>query len=208
MPSKHMGDGDMAGMVAVASRSDLSPIHEEELARYRYRIFVERLGWAIADGRGPSEYERDQFDSAQTIYIIRRNPAGQICGCARLLPTDGPYLLKEIFPDLFTEGELPSMPQVWELSRLAATRADLSDENTEDVLDGVRAMMSAVVDFAASRGIERLVGVTYVAMERLFRRLGIHAHRAGAPRVVDGKLIVACWIEVDAATKHALGIEK
>lgn len=197
----------MAGVVAVASRADLSPAHEEELARYRYRIFVERLGWAIAEGYEKAGYERDQFDSAQTIYLIRRNPAGQICGCARLLPTDGPYLLKEIFPDLFTEGELPSMPQVWELSRLAATPANDSDESKEDVLDGARAMMSAVVDFAASRDIERLVGVTYVAMERLFRRLGIHAHRAGAPRLVDGKLIVACWIEIDAATKHALGVE-
>lgn len=197
----------MAGTVAVASRLELSPLHEAELARYRYRIFVERLGWAIADGYAQGEHERDQFDSAQTIYIIRRNQANQICGCARLLPTDGPYLLKEIFPDLFTEGQLPSLPQVWELSRLAATRADGGNESKEDVLDGVRAMMAAVVGFAASRGIERLVGVTYVAMERLFRRLGIHAHRAGAPQLTDGKLIVACWIEIDATTKRALGIE-
>jgi acyl homoserine lactone synthase len=195
----------MLGSVRVASRSDLSHAHEYELACYRHQIFVERLGWALADGVMQDGCERDQFDTAQTVYVIRRNSRGDICGCARLLPTIGPYLLKEIFPALFTEGDLPSLHQVWELSRLAATAGDAVGTSKEDVLDGVRVMMRAVVGFAAERGIQRLIGVTYVAMERLFRRLGIHAHRAGAPQLIDGKLIVACWIEIDIDTRRALG---
>ncbi|MCA3858031.1 MAG: acyl-homoserine-lactone synthase, partial [Burkholderia sp.] len=42
---------------------------------------------------------------------------------------------------------------------------------------------------------------------RLFRRIGIHAHRAGPPKQVDGRLVVACWIDIDPQTFAALGIE-
>jgi N-acyl-L-homoserine lactone synthetase len=49
---------------------------------------------------------------------------------------------------------------------------------------------------AAAHGARRLVTVTVLAMERLIRRLGIHSHRMGPPKIVDGEPIYGCWIEL------------
>jgi acyl homoserine lactone synthase len=38
------------------------------------------------------------------------------------------------------------------------------------------------------------------------RNLGVHAHRAGPPRAVDGKPTLALWLELDAETCTALGV--
>ncbi|MEB2592092.1 acyl-homoserine-lactone synthase, partial [Burkholderia multivorans] len=67
--------------------------------------------------------------------------------------------------------------------------------------------LAAVVACAAERGARHLIGVTFASMERLFRRIGVHAHRAGPPKQVDGRLVVACWIDLDPQTFAALGIE-
>ena len=56
--------------------------------------------------------------------------------------------------------------------------------------------MAASVACAAERGAQRLITVSPVGIERLIRRLGFQAHRAGPPMIIDGHAIFACWIEV------------
>ncbi len=72
------------------------------LAHYRHQIFVGQLGWQLpmADGR----FERDQYDRDDTVYVVARDADGAICGCARLLPTTRPYLLKDVFAPLLMRG--------------------------------------------------------------------------------------------------------
>ncbi|AKM03588.1 MULTISPECIES: acyl-homoserine-lactone synthase [Burkholderia] len=187
-------------------------VHEEgrlphelaaDLGRYRRRVFVEQLGWALPSAN--ECFERDQFDRDDTVYVFARNAGGDMCGCARLLPTTRPYLLKSLFADLIAEDmPLPQSAAVWELSRFAATDDDGGPGNAEWA---VRPMLAAVVECAAQLGARQLIGVTFASMERLFRRIGIHAHRAGPPKQVDGRLVVACWIDIDPQTFAALGIE-
>ncbi|MGU7778825.1 acyl-homoserine-lactone synthase [Burkholderia sp. PU8-34] len=185
-------------------------VHEEgrlphqlaaDLGRYRRRVFVEQLGWALPSANEGDE--RDQFDRDDTIYVFARNGRGEMCGCARLLPTTRPYLLKTLFAELIAEDmPLPQSASVWELSRFAAT----GDAADSDVW-AVRPMLAAVVECAAQLGARQLIGVTFASMERLFRRIGVHAHRAGPPKVVDGRMVVACWIDIDPQTFAALGID-
>ncbi|WP_197329309.1 acyl-homoserine-lactone synthase [Ralstonia syzygii] len=52
----------------------------------------------------------------------------------------------------------------------------------------------------------QLIGVTFVSMVRLFRRIGVRAHHAGPVRCIGGRPVVACWIDLDASTCAALGI--
>lgn len=85
-------------------------VHEEgrlpyelaaDLGRYRRRVFVEQLGWALPSAN--EAFERDQFDRDDTVYVMARNAAGEMCGCARLLPTTQPYLLESLFADLVAQ---------------------------------------------------------------------------------------------------------
>ncbi|MFD2272858.1 acyl-homoserine-lactone synthase [Undibacterium arcticum] len=64
--------------------------------------------------------ELDQFDRPDTLYVATQDDEGQVNGCARLLPTDRPYLLGEVFPELMNGLVPPCTPDVWELSRFAA----------------------------------------------------------------------------------------
>lgn len=181
----------------------LSTEIDNALARYRYRIFVEQLGWdlPVVDGC----LERDQFDRSDTVYVIARDEDGSICGCARLLPTTRPYLLKELFPFLLAEPmQPPEEAGVWELSRFAANMP--GDAGHDSPEWAIRPMLTMVVRQALQLGAHRLIGVTFLSMERLFRRINVHAHRAGPARRIDNRMVVACWIDIDAQTLSALGI--
>ncbi len=173
------------------------------LARYRYHVFVEQLGWdlPVEDER----FERDQFDRSDTVYVIARDEAGSICGCARLLPTTRPYLLKELFPFLLAEHmQAPEEDGVWELSRFTANMG--GDAEHGGLEWAIRPMLAMVVRRALQLGVRRLIGVTFLSMERLFRRIDVHAHRAGPAHRIDNRMVVACWIDIDAQTLAALGI--
>jgi acyl homoserine lactone synthase len=178
---------------------------EAALAHYRHQVFVERLGWHLpCTGE---HYERDQYDREDTVYVVARDESGAVCGCARLLPTTRPYLLKDLFGFLLAvDMSAPEAPDVWELSRFAADLrvSALADES--DVWS-VRPMLASVVECAANLGARQLIGVTFLSMERLFRRIGVHAHRAGPAQRIDGRLVVACWIDIDRDTLTALGLD-
>jgi acyl homoserine lactone synthase len=173
------------------------------LAQFRHQVFVEQLGWDLpsADGR----FERDQYDRQDTIYIVARDESGTICGCARLLPTSRPYLLREVFSFLLaTDMPAPEASDVWELSRFAANLGTHGDESASWA---VRPMLASVVECVAKLGARQLIGVTFLSMERLFRRIGIHAHRAGPAQRIDGRMVVACWIDIDSQTLAALELD-
>ncbi|HTH72807.1 MAG TPA: acyl-homoserine-lactone synthase [Trinickia sp.] len=175
------------------------------LAHYRHRIFVEQLGWSLpcADDR----FERDQYDRDDTVYVVAHDESGAICGCARLLPTTHAYLLQELFPFLLADGmEPPRAFDVWELSRFAASTAEGAFGEDSGAW-AVQPMLASVVECAVKLGARQLIGVTFLSMERLFRRIGVHAHRAGPAQRIDGRMVVACWIDLDVQTLTALGID-
>lgn len=181
--------------------TEFAPELENALAEYRHKIFIEKLGWPLPVANGK---ERDQFDHPDTLYVVAREESGAICGCARLLPTTEPYLLSEVFPHLLAGAPVPNTHEIWELSRFAA--ASIEPNSVIDAAANTRSLLAAAVKSAAERGVKRLITVSPLGVERLLHRMGVHAHRAGPPMLVDGKPIFACWIEIDEQTMSALGI--
>lgn len=165
-----------------------------KLARYRHKVFVEQLGWQLQTQDGA---ELDQFDRPDSVYIVAQDDEGHVFGCARLLPTTQPYLLGEVFPQLLNGLPPPCSPDIWELSRFAA--ADLN--NPRSAVGQFSSpiavnLLQESIACAAAHGAKRLITVSPIGVERLLRRAGFHAHRAGPPMVIDGHPIFACWIEV------------
>jgi len=176
----------------------------QQVASYRHKVFVENLGW---DLHSPGGLEQDQFDRPDTVYVAARDDVGEICGCARLLPSTRPYLLSEVFPQLLNGATPPSLPDVWELSRFATINfnspdlSPLRQMSSDITLD----LLYAVVDCAAKHGAKRLITVTTLGVERLLRNTGLQTHRAGPPMKIDGHLIIASWIEVsDSASSRRI----
>ena len=174
---------------------ELAPQLLESVERYRYKVFVEMLGWALDT---PPGLERDQFDHGGTLYLAARDAHQQVVGTARLLPTTSPYLLGDVFPQLMGGATPPKDPLVWELSRFAAV--DFTAPNggalgqfSSPVAVG---LLEKAIEMAAEQGAQRLITVSPLGIERLLRREGFRAHRAAPPLIIDGHPIFACWIEV------------
>lgn len=182
---------------------DLQPDLEHALAAYRYRVFVQELGWPLPVNDG---LERDEFDRPDTLYVIARHASGELCGCARLLPTDKPYLLSEIFPELMGDCPLPRATVIWELSRFSTSAPRHLAFDAEQTWRNTCTLMGQVVRAALAQGAQRLIAFSAVGSERLLRRMGVNIHRAAAPQLIDGKPVLAFWIELDEQTRSALGV--
>lgn len=177
----------------------LSDVLLSKVASYRYQVFIETLGWELET---KDNEELDQFDRPDTVYVVAQDEEGHVNGCARLLPTNRPYLLGEVFPQLLNGMEIPCSADVWELSRFAAvdfnaqTMSPLAQFSSPLAVE----LLKESISCAARHGAKRLITVSPVGIERLLRRAGFHAHRAGPPMIVDGHPIFACWIEVENRT--------
>ncbi|ROM90787.1 acyl-homoserine-lactone synthase [Pseudomonas brassicacearum] len=174
------------------------------LAEYRYEIFVKKMGWLL---NCPEGFEQDEFDRPDTVYAIALNADNNICGCARLLPTNKPYLLSEHFVYLMGGASLPNHSGTWELSRFAISPtgngSSHSGRNWADTVALVRKVIATAIDL----GADKLIAVSAVGNERLLKRMGVNVHRVSTPQLVDQKLVVAFWIEIDQQTRSALDID-
>lgn len=189
----------------VSGRSaELGPDLKLQLARYRHKVFIEGLGWPLPSVDG---MDRDQFDHAETVYVIATGESGEVAGCGRLLPTDQPYLLGEVFPTLMGGAPLPRTPDVWELSRFAITTPCCEVLTARQAWENTCSLMAEIVRVAGSYGARRLIAFSVLGNERLLRRMGVNVHRAAPPQMIDGKLTLPFWVEIDQQTRTALGLD-
>lgn len=165
----------------------------QALLRYRYRVFVEKLGWHLDCAIGE---ELDQFDRDDTVYVIAHQ-GPRIVGVARLLPTHKPYLLGEVFPQVIGGQALPCSSDIWEISRFAAvdlqqrtfTGHSLSSPNAV-------ALLHEVLKVAARHEARQLITVSPPGIARLLRKAGFDVHCDDKLTVIDGHKMMANWIRV------------
>lgn len=170
--------------------------------RLRHEIFHDRLQWDVTSDNG---MEHDEFDEGNPFYVLVKDDEDEVLGCWRLLPTMGPNMLRDVFPQLLHGKPAPQQPDVWELSRFAvATPVNEGTSQGFGFSDIPIEMMKMICKFAQHNGIRRFVSVTSVAVERMFRKLGVSVTRLGPPIKIGRVLAVVCMTEVDEITHFAL----
>jgi N-acyl-L-homoserine lactone synthetase len=148
-------------------------VAQQAVGRFRKRLFVDRLGWALTlDGA----CEVDQFDTDETVYASVSD-GDQIVGAFRAIRSDKPYLAQAAFPNLATTRPYPARPDVWEISRFGV----LPGIGSVAVASTLYALM---FQFALMRRAKALVAVTDLFHERQLSRRGIRTRRYGKPAVV------------------------
>lgn len=122
------------------------------MARLRYRSVIERQSWDVPTWDG---MEYDSYDNPATTYFLWRDAACEVRACARLYPTDRPYMLQQAFAHLVTNDTLPSDIRVREGSRLCVDK-NLPAELRRTIL---RELVVAYMEFGLANGIDKIVGV-------------------------------------------------
>lgn len=173
----------------------------DSMFRLRHAVFHDRLGWAV---RSEAGREHDWYDLIGPHYLVaRRADAPQrALGCWRLLPTQGPYMLRDIFPQLLQDEPAPCAPDVWEISRFAV--ADEACGSGCGFSDLPAQMLRALVMHALERGVHTVVGVTSAAVERMLTRLGFRVERLGPPQRIGLVMSLAFRLRLDLATQLAV----
>ncbi len=154
----------------------------ESMFRLRHEIFVERLGWKVPTFNG---MEQDQFDRPGTIYLIRRNAVGEVVACARMLPSDQPNVLKDVFPEL-VDGAVPCSPDIWEASRLAVEHRKERLASLPPGHNLCGELFCGIQEFAISVGAINIVSVSDVRLERILKMGGWNPTRLGHPHFISG----------------------
>jgi acyl homoserine lactone synthase len=181
--------------------SHFSERFADPMFRLRYRVFQERMQWDLECRDGQ---EIDQFDDQHNLYLLATDDDSKPCGGWRLRPTTLPYMMGdlEVFTALLHGAKAPRSPRVWEISRFAVDADAI--RSTFGFNDVARSMVHATIQLAVDNGIDQYVMVVSTAIERLLKNMGLALHRYGPPVRVGGMSSVACRLNVDAQTRHAI----
>ncbi|MEJ7806952.1 MAG: acyl-homoserine-lactone synthase [Telluria sp.] len=187
----------MALHIRIAPRRDFKSRDLWEMHTLRAKVFKDRLGWEVPIMSG---MEIDGYDALEPLYMmIRDGGGGALRGCWRLLPTEGPYMLKDSFAQLLHGQQAPADAHIWELSRFAIeTDGDGVFGFSEITLESI----GQIISHGYHSGIDQYVTVTTVAIERLLQRAGVITRRFGSPLQIGVEKAVALY--VDVAATHAV----
>ena len=170
--------------------ADLAAMH-----RQRKIVFVDRAGWNVPVS---GDQEIDRYDRDDTLYLLAKDaPCGPILASVRLLPTQRPHLMSELFP-LACLAAIPRGPTVWEASRMCVAPG-LRAERRAHAL--VWEMVCGVLETALLYGIDQVVFAVNRALLRLVLHCGWEVRPLG-PRLGAGEQEVAAA----AATVTAAGL--
>lgn len=176
--------------VEIAARNAFAKPDLFAMHRLRARVFSERKRWEVPI---LGDMEIDGYDAIDPYYMLMRGEEGMVRGCWRLLPTDGPYMLKDTFPEYLHGQAAPQDPRIWELSRFAI---DSAGGQSFGFSQAAMQSIGEIIRFGHSQGIAQYVTVTATAIERMLKRAGVATRRLGPPISADGETAVAIFVDI------------
>jgi acyl homoserine lactone synthase len=188
----------MSASIQIGPRREFQSHELWEMYRLRAKVFKERMKWDVPVLSG---MEIDGYDALDPHYLLIKESNNHIRGCWRLMPTEGPYMLRDTFPQLLNGLVAPHDARVWELSRFAIDTEGSGGFGFNDVaLESMRSLFL----FGKRKGIDLYITVTTTAIERMMRRAGIVIERFGPPLQIGVEKTVALAIFNSEETCEAL----
>jgi acyl-homoserine lactone synthase len=153
--------------------------HLDEYFRARHEVYVGERGWtelAKPDGR-----EIDQFDLPSTTYLLAIKN-GQVVGGHRLVPTLGPTMMADVFPQLAMRPLVRS-PAAYELSRIFVKREHRGESAPPSVESVV---LAGTMEFALSEDIREFTIVMETWWLPRLQQIGWRTRPLGLPVNING----------------------
>lgn len=155
--------------------ADLATMH-----RHRKAVFVDRAGWKIPV---VVDQEIDCYDLLeQTMYLLAKDvPNGPLLASARLLPTTGPHLMRDLYSASY-RAALPSGSTVWEISRYC-TAPGIGGRTRR--LSLLWETICGIMEAALQHGVDQAIFAANRALLPLALECGWEAKAVG-PTMSDG----------------------
>ena len=171
------------------SYASFFPKEVDAMFRNRAETFSDRLGWEVMVKDG---YERDIFDDANPLYLVSVDPdTEEYWGSLRLLPTTGPNMLRDVFPQLI-DGEYIESATIWESSRICAAAIPGQPERSRN---GVNYVLSELIlgigEVSVAVGLTQIVSVFDARILRVLRNAGLKIDIIGTPQRLGGVMSYA-----------------
>ena len=178
------------------------PAIDEDMAlramfRARKEVFIDLLQWDLPALAG--EFEIDQFDDRDAEYLILMGRAGEHRASARLLRTDRPHLLGDLYPHLCA-GPVPSGPTIREITRFCLDRHQRAAER----LSARNQLVTALAEYALEHGLSGYTGVADLDWFEQIRRFGWTCEPLGQPVGHDGRWLTGLHIVIEPDTIERL----
>ncbi|HEX2138028.1 MAG TPA: acyl-homoserine-lactone synthase [Microvirga sp.] len=167
----------------------------EAAYRFRHRVFVERMGWEAL--RRPDNREVDQFDGLPCIHVVGMED-GSVFGYSRLLPTTGPHLLSDVYPEILGGATAPRRPDVWEWTRMAVAPERREGQRGADRTTG--RVYAAAVETGLMMGLTAFINQFNPIYITRMLELGFEARPLSLPTTYAGEPIVAMYLGISETT--------
>lgn len=185
---------------------ELHPRLMDEMFLMRADVFAGRLGWDVNVTNGR---EIDRFDAEDPLYLFSLNDETEdLQGAVRLLPTTGPYMLRDVFSILVPEGA-PESPLIWESSRFAVNpdiltageRAEANHIVNRTTIE----LLCGIVEVCQKAGVEHVVSVFDARMARIFRTADCPFEIIGTPTRIGKTMTYAGLFDMTNDMRERLG---
>ncbi len=167
----------------------------DQMHRLRKETFHDRLKWEV---EVHGQWEIDDFDECDPLYILSLTDNGHVRGCLRLLPTTGPNMLRDVFHSLVNDGKYIESPTIWESSRFCVSLRDQQGRRSLSNLNIVTAeLIAAMGEIGVLSGLTNIVTVYDQFLRRIISRAGCDETLVGGPLDIGGVNTYAGMFTID-----------
>lgn len=167
-----------------------------EMHKVRKLIFKDRMGWDIditKDG-----LEIDDYDLPETVYILARDNKGRLSGVWRMLPSNAPSMIRNIWPEFLDSFDMPISNTAWEVSRFGVyTYEDAPKDNIRASNSITAELILALLNICKLTGIENIYTMYNLQIAKSVGKIGFYAEETSDPKNVEGNQSVVGRIRTD-----------
>lgn len=163
----------------------------DDYFRARHRVYIDERRWMELEK--PDGREIDQFDGPTTVYITAIEER-RVVGSQRMVPTCGPTLMGDVFPQLAAGRGLVRHPGAYELSRMFVVRdrrGDAAHPHIESLV------MAGTMEYGLAEGIRQFTIVMETWWIPRFLAMGWKVRPLGLPVDVAGMNCVGVVLDVN-----------
>jgi N-acyl-L-homoserine lactone synthetase len=182
----------MIRLIPGLHRADF-PREIAQMHEIRKRTFYDRLHWQVKTLRS---WEIDEFDALNPLYLISIGTDGAVRGSLRLLPTTGPNMLADVFPELLPDGLRIESATIWESSRFSVDQ-EAASERSENLLNRTTGeLLVGIVEIGLLAGLTEVVSVYDAMFARILKRANCGAELIGKPARIGDIMGYAALFEI------------